>query len=191
WLFTDSHSKLQRFIGGFLHAAAHLVSAFLIAVGAIILVAYISTENWVLQLRYFGGDNVFPLDTRKLLVILLVLIGGFLAGTFIMGVYVLISLNFFGRHGNEAFSSLGIEDWKNFLRLHIEPNGNLTIYPIGIRRVPRKWKHSDKADGPEFLPDTKADPKATPPELIEEPIFMTKDRETVTGVKKKPAPEKS
>jgi hypothetical protein len=185
WLFTDSHSKVQRFIGGFLHAVAHLVSAFLIAVGSILLVAYISTEKWVLHLHWFGGSNVFPLDTRKLLAILLVLIGGFLAGTFIMGVYVLISLNIFGRHGNEAFSSLGIEDWKNFLRLHIEPNGNLTIYPIGIRRVPRKWKRSNTADGPEFLPDTKADPKATPPELIEEPIFMMKATGTVTGVKLK------
>ncbi len=40
-----------------------------------------------------------------------------------MGLYLLLSLNLFGRHGNEAFSSLGVEDWKNFLRLHINEKG--------------------------------------------------------------------
>jgi hypothetical protein len=187
WLFTDSHSKFQRFIGGFLHAVAHLVSAFLIAVGSIILVAYISTPAWVLKVPWFGGDYHFPLDPRKLLVILLVLIGGFLAGTFIMGVYVLISLNIFGRHGNEAFSGLGIEDWKNFLRMQIDTNGNLAIYPIGIRRVPRKWTTvGADPNGPELIPDKEADPKATKPSLIEKPIFIMKDRGTDTGARKKP-----
>jgi hypothetical protein len=185
WLFTDSHSKIQRFIGGFLHALAHLKAAFLIAIGSVVLVAEISTPAWVLRLPWFGGFH-FPLDTREPLIMVLILIGGFLAGTFIMGVYVLISLNIFGRHGNEAFSSLGIEDWKNFLRMQIDANGNLTIYPIGIRRVPRKWKFSDKADGPELVPDTKADPKATPPELIEEPIFLMKTRDTETCTRKEP-----
>jgi hypothetical protein len=185
WLFTDSHSKVQRFIGGFLHAVAHLVSAFLIAVGSVILVAYISTSAWVLEIPWFGGDQHFPLDTRKLVVMLLVLIGGFLAGTFIMGLYVLISLNLFGRHGNEAFSSLSIEDWKNFVRMQVDTNGNLAIYPIGIRRVPRKWKRSHTNTGPEYVPD---DPKATKPILIEKPIVIMKDTDTDTGVRVKPKP---
>lgn len=78
------------------------------------------------------------MDWRKLIAVIAILFGGFILGTFIMGAYVLISLNLFGRHYNEAFSSLGIEDWKNFLRMQIDTNGNLTIFPIGIRRVPRK-----------------------------------------------------
>lgn len=40
-----------------------------------------------------------------------------------------------GRHANEAFSALRIENYKNFLRLHINKAGNLTVYPVGIDNV--------------------------------------------------------
>ena len=76
---------------------------------------------------------------------------------------------FFKRHANEAFSALAIPDWKSFLRLKIDENGGLTIFPIGIRRVPRKWKASEQTGGSIFVPD---DPKATAPELIEDPIVI-------------------
>jgi hypothetical protein len=99
-----------------------------------------------------------------------------------MGIYLLLSLNFFGRHGNEAFSSLAVEDWKNFLRLHINENGDLTIYPIGIRRVPRKWKCRTEGTGPELVSD---DPRATAPELIEMPIVLKKAK-TKTGCETSP-----
>jgi hypothetical protein len=108
------------------------------------------------------------------------MIGGFVFGPLIMGSYLLLSLNVFGRHGNEAFSSLALQDWKNFLRLHINENGDLTIYPIGIRRVPRKWKPRTNESGPEWVPDPE-DSKATEPELIEAPIVMQAAR-TKTGV---------
>src|SRR5262249_52366467 len=62
---------------------------------------------------------------------------GWLAGSLVMGLYLFLMLNVFSRHWNEAFSSLAIPDWKNFLRLKIESNGTLTIYPIGIAKVPR------------------------------------------------------
>jgi hypothetical protein len=106
------------------------------------------------------------------------MLGGFVFGALIMGAYLLLSLNVFGRHGNEAFSSLSIQDWKNFLRLHINENGDLTIYPIGIKRVPRKWTKGRGAPGPALEPD---DPAATKPELIEAPIVM-KSATTKTGV---------
>ena len=73
---------------------------------------------------------------------------------------------------------LGVEDWKNFIRMHINEQGDLTIYPIGIRRVPRKWKERGAGTGPKLVSD---DPRATNPELIERPIVMKKAR-TETGV---------
>src|SRR5262245_65588583 len=80
--------------------------------------------------------------------------------------YLFVSLNLFGRHSNEAFSSLACEDYKNFLRLKIERGGKLTIFPIGVRRVARRWKErSEGANGPELVPD---DPRATAPERSEE-----------------------
>jgi hypothetical protein len=59
-------------------------------------------------------------------------------GSFLMGLYLFISLNICGQHITAAFSSLRIEDWKNFLRLKLDlETGELTIYPIGLRRVPQ------------------------------------------------------
>jgi len=88
-----------------------------------------------------------------------------------MGLYLLISLNGFGAHGNEAFSSLAIEDWKNFVRLKIDRDGRLWIYPVGIRRVPRAWKAGATVREPEWVLDP-ADKEATPPMLIEPPIVI-------------------
>jgi hypothetical protein len=86
-------------------------------------------------------------------------------GAFLLGIYLLISLNVFRRHSNEAFSSLAIQDWKNFLRLRITAEG-LTIFPVGIDRVPRKWK----TEGNRVEPD---DPQATAPRIIEsEPVTV-------------------
>jgi len=38
---------------------------------------------------------------------------------------------------NELFAGQRIEGYKNFLRLHINPAGDLTVYAIGLRRVRR------------------------------------------------------
>jgi hypothetical protein len=184
--FTDTHRKLYQFIGGGLHGVAHILAAFYIAfVSTSLLGNYLPGENWSARLPWPSGFD-FVFDLRMLLSWVLILVGGFFAGTLIMGLYLLISLNVFGRHGNEAFSSLSIEDWKNFLRLHINEKGDLTIYPIGLRRVPRKWKTRTSGSGPELEPDPSND-EATKPILIESPIVMQKATTTDTGVKSAPA----
>jgi hypothetical protein len=53
-----------------------------------------------------------------------------------MGCYLLIALNGFDIHWNEAFSSLRIENYKGFLRLKIDRDGKLTVYPIVVEQVP-------------------------------------------------------
>jgi len=60
---------------------------------------------------------------------------GYSASAFLVGFYLLVSFNVMGRHANEAFSALRIENYKNFLRLHINKAGNLTVYPVGIDNV--------------------------------------------------------
>ena len=181
WLFTDTHKKIHRFVGGALHALAHIFAAFYIALISVSLVGNnLSAQTWRFALSWSSFN--FQLDTRILIAWGLIFGLGFLVGTFIMGLYLLISLNVFGRHGNEAFSSLGIADWKNFVRLHINNNGDLTIYPIGIRTVPRKWVPRNDGTGPELIPDPQ-DSKSTKPELIEPPIVMQSSARTETGVK--------
>jgi hypothetical protein len=85
-------------------------------------------------------------------------------GAFILGVYLFVSIRIFGRHGNEAFSSLRIQDYKQWLRLRIAADGSLTIHAIGIDRVPRRWKDGRRGDQPTTEPD---DAKATAPRLID------------------------
>jgi hypothetical protein len=73
------------------------------------------------------------------------------------------------RHANEVFSCQGIEDWKSFLRFHVDRDGRLTMYPVGIQRVARAkelgFDGTAEPGAPYFtLPD---DVRA---ELIEEPI---------------------
>ncbi|MDH3230927.1 MAG: metallophosphoesterase [Alphaproteobacteria bacterium] len=99
-------------------------------------------------------------DREALLVLLAGVIGGVLAAT-VMGLYLLVCLRWFGKHWNEAFSSLRIEDYKCFLRLRIDRNGNLKIFPVGLTRVPR----DDGTPSP-------ANPELTP-HLIETPIDIT------------------
>ena len=95
-----------------------------------------------------------------------------------LGAYLFVSLNVFGRHHNEAFSSLAIPDWKNFLRLHIDDSGALRIYPIGIDRVPRTWRPA--SSGPRLV---SSDRRATPPRLIEPPIVIPSESNSTGRLK--------
>ncbi|MBX3157473.1 MAG: hypothetical protein KF773_15970 [Deltaproteobacteria bacterium] len=151
-LFTDTHVRRYRVLGGTAHALVHLLAT--LAVG---WTAGVVAARWGLT-----GSPWY------LVCGVLIFAGGCLVGTFVLGAYLLVSLNVFGRHGNEAFSSLRSPDWKNFLRLHIRTDGTLLVYPIGIRRVPRRWTRDDRP-----APD---DPRATAPALIEGPIVVPSAR---------------
>ena len=183
-LFTDTHSKKYKWIMGSLHACAHIISAFSVALASIYFVRYLTTwtPNWDWVYTFTQGAHVFNFDLRILLTAVLILIGGYVIGSFIQGLYLLISLNVFGRHFNEAFSTIAVEDWKSFLKLHIDRNGDLHIYPIGIKRVPRRWKRNLQAEGAEMLPDYEHDKAATEPQLIEPPIVLKSTTASATGV---------
>jgi hypothetical protein len=132
--FADHKNWPKRIFIGAVHALAHILSFLIILfVLARHLPGSLAHDFWI------------------------VLLTGVLCGLInptIFGTYLLIALNGFGFHWNEAFSSLRIEDYKGFLRLKIDQRGNLTVYPIAVARVPR----SD--DGP------------LDPRLIEKPIEL-------------------
>jgi hypothetical protein len=100
----------------------------------------------------------------------MIFIGGIAAG-FVWGAYLTISC-LFGLHCDQAFASMGMPDFKNFLRMKIEPS-KLTIYPIGLRRTPRRrsWRYVERKDagagseGPAIVPR-----RPLRPRLIEGPI---------------------
>ncbi|MGA9996349.1 MAG: metallophosphoesterase [Pyrinomonadaceae bacterium] len=155
--FTYTKSKLYQWIAGTLHGCVHLLAAFIIGWSA----TYFTVS--VLGLS-------FQSPLQLLIAAIIIFTGGWVVGSLLVGVFLLVSLNVFGCLQNSAYSSLRIEDWKHFLRIKIESNGNLTIFPIGIHRVPRDWKRRPiGGTGPELVPD---DPRATSPELIEPPIVL-------------------
>jgi hypothetical protein len=169
-LFTDTHSKAQRIVGGGLHGLAHLGAIFVSGwAGARILEAWWpGAHGWIGVLAGLA-------------------VGGAVLAPVILGLYLLVSLNLLRRHGNEAFSALRIQDWKSFLRLHIDEQGRLTIYPVGIKRVPRRWQKAGDPGGldtSELLPD---DRRWTPPALIEEPIPIARG-ETPPEATRRPVP---
>jgi hypothetical protein len=97
----------------------------------------------------------------------LVAVLGGLGGVLGIAVYLWVA-NCFGYHGNEVYAPLHHMDYKNFLRLHIDSDASLTVYPIGVDRVGRKWQlcPDDPAEAPWFAP-VGAEPE---PHLIEAPI---------------------
>ena len=130
-LATDTHSRIYRVLGGLAHAAAHFGAMLSVIWAASRIAEWTVPPDGLLQ-AVVAGFAVFG--------------GGWLVGSFVVGVYLLISLNVFGRHSEEAFSALRVEDYKSFLRLHVANDGSLTIWPLKIERVPRRWRARTEGD---------------------------------------------
>jgi hypothetical protein len=149
--FTDTHLRSWRVLGGAFHATMHLAAAFLV--------------GWLSLLLTVQGLELHYGSTMQLLLSALVTVPlGAVAGSFILGVYLFVSINIFGRHSNEAFSSLRIQDYKEWLRLRIDATGKLTIFTIAIDRVPRRWRATQRGGEASFEAH---DPRATAPRLID------------------------
>jgi hypothetical protein len=165
--FSDSHPRWFRWVAGPAHGLAHLAVLFLLGWGAA-------------QLFLSVGPPLRQQHTMNILAVaVFVFAGAWVLGSILMGVYLLISLNVFGAHW-EAASSLGIADHKNFLRMRIGKDGSLTIYPIGVRTAPRKWRRvAEPGPGPDFIPE---DPYKLEPELIEPEIRLQRSSDPAGGV---------
>lgn len=188
--FTEHTAKHFRIFAGVIHAAVQICGAFLLlwfsnevyeqidfpVIKQILAHLSSTAPGRVTQSSVHWFVEMLPFLPKLLIINTLMLVGGYIVGAILMGLYLFISLNVFGQHQTSAFSSLKIEDWKNFLRLKINlETGELTIYPIGIRRVPRIWEPAngiavDPNQKPHYRP---VDDKASSPELIEGPIIIT------------------
>jgi hypothetical protein len=140
---------VARLVVGALHTAAHLAAA---AAPAVVL--NLAADGW--------GWGAIAAAVSALL--------GFLLGGVIFGTY-LILIHKKGPehpHANDVLACQGIPDYKNFLRLRIDETG-LTIFPLGVRKVPRKWE-ADPANADPGSPWLKPVGRELEVELIEDPI---------------------
>ena len=155
WAFTDTHSRVYRILAGSVHVSAHFAAMFYVGWGVLQVASELFPDPWIVPRTIATGTGIF--------------MGGWIVGSVLMGLYLLISVNVFGRHNEEAFSSLRVKDFKHFLRLHIGRDGALTIHPIKVERVPRKWRGRREED---------ASPSAVQPvdplkaEYIERPVVV-------------------
>ena len=161
--FTDSNDKWYRRIAGFIHGVTHLAAAFLIGWSSYLL-GVILLEGFQIKGQYCASFLCIPNAFWVwLLCIAVFLVLGYFIGATIMGLYLYISLHWFGRHDNEAFSALKIEDCKNFLRMKIDKEGSLTIYPVKLEKVPRDWEPVGEKENPDYFKPI----GGSSPELIE------------------------
>jgi hypothetical protein len=140
---------VYRVIGGGLHAIAHLMAA--------LTLAWLATRLTVNVLHMPYGR-----PPQLLFAGLLTFVSGGVVGGFVLGLYLLISMSIFGRHANEAYSSLRIQDFKQWLRLRIDRDGVLTGWCFAIDRVPRRWR--DDASGRPQADDA----RATQPRVVDQ-----------------------
>jgi len=162
-VFTDTHSKIYKYGGGFLHYWAHIAAIFYISLGAAIFANYI-----------FRGDETLAF----LLAMLLIFVMGWIVGSTIMGIYLFVSQYFFGRHNEESFSALKIQDYKSFLRMHISTDGTLTIFPIKIEKCPSKWRNRHNKEKDKIKSFIVPEDGSTA-ELIELPIILKPNKSEI------------
>jgi hypothetical protein len=90
-------------------------------------------------------SSVFALEMQ--------ILGGIAAGL-LFGLYLTVTNLWFHGHTDEASAALRIPDFKNFVRLHVQPDGCLTMYPVCVRRVCRQWRFRPGVQGaPWFAPE--------------------------------------
>jgi hypothetical protein len=131
--YVESESRLVRLLIGTMHAAAHIA--------ALLFVSWLATVTGIVPgiigaIPWVSGDIA-----RIVWNILVALFVGGLLGGLVMGLYWTLTSILFNMHTGDAFGALGIKDYKNFLRIKLEP-GRATIYPIALDRVPGRkgWR---------------------------------------------------
>ncbi|MBP0639799.1 preprotein translocase subunit YajC [Cupriavidus sp. AcVe19-6a] len=154
------------YLVGALHGLLHLALA-------IALLWLITRFN----IHGFGSDNPPPI---LFFLVEAMLLGGAVGGL-LFGGWMVLGNALWRLHPEEVFSSQRIADYKCFLRMRFE-GGQLTIYPLKLEKVCRRWKLGEGvrqltkvrstwrvraqpgASGPRFVP---ADGEVSPPEAVQ------------------------
>jgi hypothetical protein len=163
-VFADAKRTATRVLVGTLHWLCQLLLLVVVIWGVAQVAIDLPGLSLGVELLFLEFTLTF--DTLVLFLGVAVL-GGYLASQ-LFAVYLFVMFTLFDRHATHAFSAQRIEDYRCFLRLHISQDGSLTVYPVGVRRVPRRWRFLLR-DG-----EHRAEPIDRPIEahLIEPPIVI-------------------
>jgi hypothetical protein len=104
------------------------------------------------------------------LLLFVLFVAGAVFGSLVTGAYLAASCAWLGAHGNDTFSAMGLTSYKNFLRLHIDREGVLHVYSLGIDRAHTNWA-CDPGKSPE-APWIAPVGGAPAPHLIHTPITI-------------------
>jgi hypothetical protein len=134
-------------------SALHVFAGLAHAVGHFVL-----SVGWALVVRWLYHDVLPDGAAADWLILVIVVVATPLLIGFVDAEIVALYLLLVSRVGinfNEVFAAQSIEDHKGFLRLHIDSTGTLSIYPIKLARVCRRWRPDPggPANGPWLLPE--------------------------------------
>jgi hypothetical protein len=147
--YSAAETTLGKWGLGALHSFVHLLAA----AASAIAIAVLADANWLVVAVAALGALI-----------------GYFAGGSIFGEYLILSHRHAPKHANEVLACQGVPDYKNFLRLRLDERG-LTIYPIGVDRVPRQWEPDpDGAAHEPWLRPEKGD--SLKAHLIEPPLHF-------------------
>ena len=149
---TKSKDAKKRAAGA-LHGLLHVG----LAVGTISAASdFLHRRGWK-HLRFLAGFGV------------LVGGGGGLLGSWLLAAYLFVADRYLRCNTNELFASQRNRDHKNFLRIHFDRDGGVTVYPVKVAHTPRQWtlRKQGSPTEPWFVPE---DGRICKAELIEEPI---------------------
>lgn len=169
FLYVRSSSRSVRLIASVTHWAAHIAAMSELATW---FTRFNHTATMTAWLERFG--SVIPHTTTVKLIFLpeMVVFGGFIGGL-IWGIYLFINCRISHLHMDDAFSALRIKGYKQFLRLRVEPD-KLTIYPIGLKRVPMRfeWRARTPEERAKGVRAAFVARRGLKPHLIEGPIVI-------------------
>lgn len=165
--------KLRSIAAAFVESIFHFASVAFISVAALKFGA-VEKNEWPWFFWLIGlGIAVVP-------------VGGVI-GSFIFGMKLLVTCRWLNLNHNDAFSALRLFDYRHFLRIRILGD-ELTVYPVGLKRVPRRSEWRDNPDceaskaAPYFIPASSLDLR-----LIERPIVIRGHGVPSTAEIKKPS----
>jgi hypothetical protein len=153
--WSENPGRILAKVGmGLAHLILQLVALILVGLLAVKLVGAFADRGWftfwlLVAVGVLGG-----------------LVGGFTTGLYLAACNAIPG---FYAHGNEAFSAMRLTSYRNFLRMHLDRDGVLHVYPLGVRRSVTRWRldPDNKDDASWLAPEEGAEPVV---HLIERPF---------------------